>query len=245
MKIDWWTLGLQTINVVILVWLLSRFLFKPVAKIIAERQASAARLLSDAQAARDAAQRDREVASEDALRLAAAHEQALREAGSAAEVEKARLLAQAQLEAAHLREQGRIDAASARAAEARVMEDRAANLAVDIASRLLARLPDSARVDGFVDGLAVAVAALPAGSRAALASGVPLRVSAARSLTLTERDQLRAAISESLGRAVTVETTVDPSLLAGLELSGGGVVVRNSLRADLAHVREALTHHDS
>ncbi|MEO6972588.1 MAG: F0F1 ATP synthase subunit delta [Rhodoferax sp.] len=245
MKIDWWTLGLQTINVVILVWLLSRFLFKPVAAIIAERQASAARLLSDAQAARDAAQRDREAASEDALRLAAAREQALREAGSAAEAEKARLLAQAQIEAAHLREQGQVDVASARAAEARVMEDRAANLAVDIAARLLARLPDSARVDGFVDGLAAAVAALPAGSRTALASGAPLRVSAARALTPVERDQLRAVIGESLGRAVTIEATVDPSLLAGLELNGDGVVVRNSLRADLAQVLEVLTHHDA
>ena len=44
MKIDWWTLGLQAVNVLILVWLLSRFLFKPVAAIIAERQQAATRL---------------------------------------------------------------------------------------------------------------------------------------------------------------------------------------------------------
>jgi F-type H+-transporting ATPase subunit b len=30
MRIDWWTLALQTANVLILIWLLGRFLFRPV-----------------------------------------------------------------------------------------------------------------------------------------------------------------------------------------------------------------------
>ena len=30
MRIDWWTLALQAVNVLILVWLLGRFLFRPV-----------------------------------------------------------------------------------------------------------------------------------------------------------------------------------------------------------------------
>jgi len=29
MTIDWWTLGLQTVNVAILVWLLQRFFWRP------------------------------------------------------------------------------------------------------------------------------------------------------------------------------------------------------------------------
>lgn len=41
MTIDWWTLGLQTVNVLVLVWILARFLFRPVARIIADRQAAA------------------------------------------------------------------------------------------------------------------------------------------------------------------------------------------------------------
>ena len=38
MKIDWWTLGLQTINVLVLLWVLQRFLLKPVQAMIAQRQ---------------------------------------------------------------------------------------------------------------------------------------------------------------------------------------------------------------
>ena len=34
MTIDWWTLGLQTVNIVILVWLLQRFFWRPIAGMI-------------------------------------------------------------------------------------------------------------------------------------------------------------------------------------------------------------------
>ena len=41
MRIDLWTLGLQAINALVLIWLLARFLFRPIAAIIAERKALA------------------------------------------------------------------------------------------------------------------------------------------------------------------------------------------------------------
>ena len=48
MRIDWSTLALQTVNVLVLVWLLARFLFRPVMAIIAERRIAAEKLLADA-----------------------------------------------------------------------------------------------------------------------------------------------------------------------------------------------------
>jgi F-type H+-transporting ATPase subunit b len=48
MRIDWWTLALQTANVLILIWLLGRFLFRPVADIVARRQDEANKLIADA-----------------------------------------------------------------------------------------------------------------------------------------------------------------------------------------------------
>src|SRR5450432_3984776 len=41
MTIDWWTLGIQTVNVLILVWLLGRFFWRPVAAMIEQRRAAA------------------------------------------------------------------------------------------------------------------------------------------------------------------------------------------------------------
>ena len=40
MQIDWWTLGLQTVNFLIVIWLLSRFLYRPIRRIIEEREAA-------------------------------------------------------------------------------------------------------------------------------------------------------------------------------------------------------------
>src|SRR5450631_1339835 len=58
MSLDWWTLGLQTVNIVILVWLLQRFFWKPISAVIAERRAAAQKALSEAEAARDKAKLD-------------------------------------------------------------------------------------------------------------------------------------------------------------------------------------------
>ena len=38
MQIDWWTLALQAVNFLVLVWLLWRFLFRPVKRVIEERK---------------------------------------------------------------------------------------------------------------------------------------------------------------------------------------------------------------
>lgn len=49
MTIDWWTLGLQTINFLIVVWLLSRFLYRPIRRIIEDREAADQSAAADAQ----------------------------------------------------------------------------------------------------------------------------------------------------------------------------------------------------
>lgn len=49
MHLDPWTLALQTINVLVLVWLLAHFLFRPVAAIIAARRAASDALMTDAE----------------------------------------------------------------------------------------------------------------------------------------------------------------------------------------------------
>ncbi|MFY9876825.1 MAG: ATPase, partial [Rhodomicrobium sp.] len=55
MHLDWWTIALQTINFAILVWLLNRFLYKPVLRVIDARKAEVHRQYDDAQAVEDKA----------------------------------------------------------------------------------------------------------------------------------------------------------------------------------------------
>src|ERR1700685_2533981 len=52
MNIDWWTVGIQTVNVVILMWLLGKCFWRPVAGMIDQRRAAAQKTLTEADAKR-------------------------------------------------------------------------------------------------------------------------------------------------------------------------------------------------
>jgi len=57
MLIDWFTVGAQTLNFLILVWLMKRFLYKPILDAIDAREKRIAAELADADVKRDAAQK--------------------------------------------------------------------------------------------------------------------------------------------------------------------------------------------
>jgi F-type H+-transporting ATPase subunit b len=246
MQIDWWTLGLQAVNVLVLIWLLSRFLFRPVAAIVKARQQAVSRLLDEARMAKAEAAAERAKAAEEVADIAASRGETLRAAATEAETEKVTILAAARAEADRLRAAGEAEIARARQGEATATADRASRLAVDIAAKLLGRLPDEARVAGFVDGLAAGLAALPEASRAGIgADGAPVRLLAARALTDLETQACRAMLAQALGRPVDTIVEVDPDLIAGLEIDTPHAVVRNSFRADLDRITTELTRHES
>jgi F-type H+-transporting ATPase subunit b len=55
----------------------------------------------------------------------------------------------------------------------------------------------------------------------------------------------RKAIASVLGHPVLVDVTVEPELIAGLELEAPHAIVRNSFRADLVRLKSELVHHDT
>src|SRR5471030_2936510 len=59
MLIDWFTFGAQTLNFLILVWLLRRFLYQPILDAIDTRERSIATTLADADAKHASAQKER------------------------------------------------------------------------------------------------------------------------------------------------------------------------------------------
>jgi F-type H+-transporting ATPase subunit b len=243
MQIDWWTLALQAANVLILVWILSRFLFRPVAAMIEERRAAAAKLLDEAQAARDAAVAERQKARQEEADLATRRGDAMKKAAEDAEAEKEAILAAARGEADRLRAAAEAGIARLREDAVEAQAERASRLAVDIAAKLLIRLPDDARIVGFVDGLAESLSGLPETIRAGIgAGGTPIRLKAARPLAAGEMQVCRDRLSQALGgRPVELAVEVDPALIAGLEIDTPHAVVRNSFREDLDRIAAALT----
>ncbi|MGH2342325.1 F0F1 ATP synthase subunit delta [Segnochrobactraceae bacterium EtOH-i3] len=244
MTIDWWTLALQAINVLILLAILARFLFRPVAGIIAARQEAAAAMLDRARAAETAAEAERDRARAEADAQTAARAAALAAAEKDAAARSDALLAAAEAEIARARQAADADVARARA-EARTADTaKAGELALAIAARLFTRLPDDARVAGFLPGLAEAVAGLPEAARAGIgADGTAVTLTAPRTLTDAETAALTSSLAGVLDRPVTLAVQVDPDLIAGLEITTAHAIVRNSLRADLARIAEEMTRH--
>ena len=246
MQIDWWTLGLQAVNALVLVWLLAHFLFRPVVDAIAARQKAAGQVLADAQAAKAAAEAEREKAAAETAHLVEHRNEAFKAAEAHAAAEKAELLAAAQAEADKLRAAAKAEIEAERRSEAFAAEDRAGRLAIDIATKLLDRLPEEARVAAFIDGIATGLAKLPEGTRASIgANGASVRLTAARAVTPQEVETCRKVLAGVLGHPVLVEVSVDPELIAGIELEAPHAVVRNSFRADLVRLRSELVHHDT
>jgi F-type H+-transporting ATPase subunit b len=244
MHIDWWTLGLQTINALVLIWLLARYLFRPVAKIVAERQQAAASLMADAVQAKAAALAEHDQAAADTARIAQQRGDVLAAAAAEAAALKTSVESAARADADHARAAAQADIESVRQAAATADADRASRLAIGIAAKLVERLPQQARVTGFIDGLVAELAKLPDSSRAEMGrDGATVRLIAPRALEDDELAACRSALARVLDRDVPLLVSVDPTLIAGLELEAPHAIVRNSFRADLAYLQTELLAH--
>lgn len=245
MQIDWWTLGLQTVNAVVLIWLLAHFLFRPVADAIAARQKAADQLLAEAKTAKAAAESERNKALTETAHLAAHRSEAMKAIEAEAAAAKSALLAKAQAETDKLRAACAAEIEARRRTEELMAEDRAGKLAVDIVTKLLDRLARDVRVSGFIDGIAAGLAQLPTGTRASVgADGTSIHLTTAHPPTSDEVETCRKSLEKVLGHPVGLDVSVDPTLIAGIELEAPHAVVRNSFRADLARLKSELVRHD-
>lgn len=245
MRFDWWTLTLQTVNVLILIWILSRFFFRPVANIVTKRQEEIGKQLADAVAERKAAAEEHAQAEKAQAEASAAHERLLVESQKAAQSEKTKLLAQASQEIARLRQDSEAMIARDRAASEQQIIDHASALAVDIARRLLERLPPNLARGTFLAALSRAIGELTPEARDGFTSAAttnrPVEVVTARPLSDSDTDHIREALNKAFGQELPLTFRSDPKLLAGIELHGHNVILRNSWRADLERIREDLS----
>jgi F-type H+-transporting ATPase subunit b len=243
MRIDWWTLALQTANVLILIWLLAKFLFRPVTEIVARRQDEANKLLTEAADARRQADETRAEVERAHAGIAADHNKMIAAAHAEAETERSALLARTNDELTKLRAETDAAISRDRLAMEKTLIDRVRDLAVDIARRLLGRVEPAVGIDAFLAGLCQQVKALPPQERAAFAQardGEGLEIVTATPLDPEAAERIRRAVGEALGDAPALAFRNDPAMIAGIELHGRHAVVCNSWRHDLERIREEL-----
>ena len=244
MHIDGWTLALQTGNFLILVWLLQRFLYKPVIAVIAKRQAEIATLMQDAAGAKAGAEKLAQDLRDKEAAIAAERERALQSAQAAAEAERVARLQQAQREAATITETARRALDRERAEAADEIRDTAASLGVEIARQLLKGSAADGMVTPFLERVCDSIGRLSPAERQRLAAELTgahrLRVVSAAPLPAAEAEHCAKRLRELLRPDIEIEFADDAALLAGVELHFPHTILRDTWRDALAQARERL-----
>lgn len=234
MNFDWTTFALEAINFLILVWLLKRFLYRPVLDVIARRQAAVAATLADAAAARADAQRlQTEYAARQGEweRERSRLRQALDDELDALRVKRLAALA---LDVESERRRGEAARLREREVEQRELEMRALQQADTFVARLLERFSGPELDARIADMLLADLEALPATRRDTLretlmhAASVNIRT--ARPLEAGVLQRIEAGFAALAGRPVQIVCSLDPALLTGLRIQAGAW----ELAADLA-----------
>ncbi|MGO9039972.1 MAG: F0F1 ATP synthase subunit delta [Steroidobacteraceae bacterium] len=244
MRFDWWTFALQTVNFAALVWLLHRFLFKPVKKLTAARRAEIEKQFEQARAAGE--QADAALASVKAERagMAAERDRVIKEAGAQADAGAAAQRQRAAAEAAELLENARKTMATERAAALAEARTVAADLGCDIARRLLGEIPMNLRAEAWLERVEQHLLSLAPQERERLAhdlsAGVPLKIVSASALPEDSVSSWRSRLQRVVGNNIVVEFATDPGLIGGVELHFPSGILRFSWHSALAAIRSEL-----
>jgi F-type H+-transporting ATPase subunit b len=244
MHFDWSTLALQTVNFAILVWLLQRFLYQPVLRMVDARRAEIEKQYDEARTA-EAQMKDRLTAVEaERAGIAAETADALRETTAEAEQAASARRAEAEREAAALLEDARKTLAAERSQALAETKRAALDLGAEIAGRLLDEVPMKLRAEAWIDRVEQYLAALPKPEMEALthqlSEGVPVRVMTASALPAETEETWRSRLHNTLCHQTAVEFGVDPTLVAGAELYFPNAILRFSWRSALAAMRAQI-----
>lgn len=249
-----WTFALQTANFAVLVWLLQRFLYRPLLKLIADRKAQIEKEYEQSAALRADAQSQLAAAAAERDRIAAERNEVLKAAAAQADEAGATRRAEAARQAAALLEEGQKQLAAERAAALVEARGIAVDLAAEMARRLIGEIPAELRAEAWLERVEQHLAAVPAAERADLTRGIcadePLSIVSAASLPEASRALWRTRLQQALGREVPIEFAGDPDLVAGVELHFPGAILRFTWKASLETLRsevassDGLTHVD-
>lgn len=138
-SIDPWHILFTWINLVLLVLLLKKFLFKPVNDILAKRQAQVDGLFEEAETARTAAENDKQLYEE---KLGAAQSEAeavIKSATARAGRQSEELLADTQRQVARMKEKAQADIAQERLKAKNDIKNDVSQMVLDVAGKVIGR----------------------------------------------------------------------------------------------------------
>jgi F-type H+-transporting ATPase subunit b len=227
MLIDWFTVGAQALNFIILVWLLKRFLYKPILNAIDAREKKIAEELADADAKRTQAQRERDEFERKNQEFDQQRAALLTKATDEASTERQRLLENARQEAEALgakrREALRTDAKAINQAIAQRMQQEVFEIVRKALSDLAGESLEERMCEAFIRRLRMMDGTARENLRALFKTAdEPALVRSAFDLPAVQRSALQNCFNETFSSEVHICFETTPSLVSGIELTTSG-----------------------
>lgn len=254
MQIDWLTVAAQIVNFLALVWLLQRFLYRPITDAMARREARIETRLAEAKAAREDAEAEARRVHDAQTALQARREGMLEEARVEADALRTRLESAIREEMETERRARRAHLEEEREAFVARLRQHAGHQVIDIVGRVLRDYADCDLAAHAAGAFADRLADLDADARERLARAAgrgkgPARVESGLALKPGVRSQVTRAIHDCIGDAIEVDYHEDGDLLLGVRLTIGEQTVEWSaarflhrLETTLDEVIESGTH---
>lgn len=236
MNFSWWTFVLQAANFLILVFLLERFLFRPVKAIVARRKEAISHALAEASVEKEAAERLKQELESNKSQVDAERQKILGDGRAQLTAERQRMLEETRHEAEEIRAQTLKLLDQERTAASKELFERTIALAAKLAERLLSELalpsterPFFAQATSYLDRLTAEE------KSKLLSDGAEgLLVTTAHPLDVQEQAQWREQLAKRLGTEFSIKFGVDPGLIAGTVITFPHAILRFNWRDSLA-----------
>ncbi|MEO6922985.1 MAG: F0F1 ATP synthase subunit B [Bryocella sp.] len=227
MLIDWFTVGAQVLNFLILVWLLQRFLYKPILAAIDAREKRIADQHADATAKQADAQKEHDEFDGKNKAIDEQRNALFTKATEEAKTEHDRLIGEAKKDADNLRTE---QAATLKSDNARLSKEitrAAADEVFAIARKTLSDLSTSSLEERIAEVFTRRLRATDAQAKATMgaaikASNDPALIRSTFDQPADQKAAIQNAINETFAADVRIRFETTPDGVCGIELTAGG-----------------------
>jgi len=245
MLIDWFTVVAQVVNFLILVWLLKRFLYRPILDAIDAREKRIAKALAGADAKKAEAQKERDEFQHKNEEFDQQRAALLSKATDEAKAEAQRLLDEARQAADALAAKRQEALRSEQQSLSEALSRRARVEVFAIARKALADLATTSLEERMGEVLTRRLREMDGDAKAVLGEAIrtataPVLVRSAFDLPEAQRTTIQTTLNESFSADVQLRFETAPHLVSGIELSTNGQKLGWSITDYLASLEKGV-----
>jgi F-type H+-transporting ATPase subunit b len=245
MLIDWFTVGAQAVNFLILVWLMQHFLYKPILHAIGEREKRIATELANADKKKAEAQKESDEFKHKNEEFDQQRAALLTKATDEVKAERERLLAEARKAAVALKSKRQETLRNEEHNLHQAISRRTQQEVFAIARKALTDLATTSLEERMGEVFTRRLREMDGQAKAGLAEALmtasePALVRSAFDLPTEQRDAIQNALNKTFSAEIPVRFETTPALISGIELTTNGQKVAWSIADYLASLEKGV-----